>query len=88
MKAIFLKESTYKGKKYNKYDIVDMSLKDFNAYKKLYIVDYAIRYNINRKEDYNNMSYRDLQKICKNKNLYAVGTKEDLIKTLESQEGA
>jgi hypothetical protein len=34
------------------------------------------------------MSYRDLQKICKNKNLYAVGTKEDLIKTLESQEGA
>lgn len=88
MKAIFLKESTYRGKKYYKNDIVDMSEKEFKAYKELYIIDYAIKYNFNHEKNFDKMAYRELQKLCKDKNLYAVGTKDDLIKTLKSQEGA
>lgn len=88
MKAIFLKEAMYRGKKYNKNDIVDMSQKEFYAFKEFNVVDYAIKYNIDSKKKLIDMSYRELQKICKDKNLYAVGTKEELVERLKHQEGA
>lgn len=80
MKAIFLKSTSYKGKQYNKNDIIEMSEKDFKAFKEFFLIDYAIKYNSENKA--NDMSYRNLQKMCKDKNLYAVGTKEELIKRL------
>lgn len=72
----------YKGKEYQKGDIVRMTQRDFFSYKEFGIVNFCYDDGENNKKKLNEMSYRELQKECKRKNIIAVGTKQELISNL------
>lgn len=86
IEAIFLKPRFYNNKFYKNKEIVKMNKKDFDFYYYLSIVDFNIKHTKNE-IDLNELSYRDLQKKCKDKNIIAVGTKEELLNNLKKSGG-
>jgi len=76
----FTKERYYKGKLYKIGDVITMDQSDATAY----LNKNAVKYHIKtaKKIPLEKKSYKELQDICKNNNLPAVGKKEDLITSL------
>lgn len=90
MRVIFLKDSYYRNKKYFTGQFAEMSEIDIKAYidcKTVKLMN-SVKKGLKKpvKANYENMSYRDLQRICKRKNITAVGKKEELISFLKAAE--
>lgn len=84
MKVRFLKSGYYRNKKYEKDTIINMSELDVKAYLECKVVKQEIpNKKKNKVIDYNKMSYKEIQQICKKKGLQAVGKKEELIESLK-----
>jgi hypothetical protein len=79
-KIIFLKTCYYNGKKFNKDTILDMPLNTILEYKKFG----KVKFYFGEKKKLEDLSYNELQKLCKKKKIKAVGKKEDLLKVLKS----
>lgn len=79
----FIKKRYYKGKLYKMGDIVEMDQIDATAYLNQNAVKYYIK--TATKVPLKKKSYKELQDICKNNNLPAVGKKEDLITSLNEK---
>lgn len=79
----FLKERYYKGKLYKIGDVVKMDQSDATVY----LNQNAVKYHVKTatKVPLEKKSYKELQDICKNNNLPAVGKKEDLITSLNEK---
>lgn len=77
----FTKKRFYEGKEYNKGDIIKMNAKDSKAY----FNSNSIKYYIPSKNklDFEGMTYKQLQLLCKKHNIPAVGKKEELINSLK-----
>lgn len=87
MKVKFLKNGCYRGIYYQKDSTIDMSELDVKSYIDCRVVKIAIPVNEKHQNSikFENMSYRDLQKLCKEKGIIALGKKEELIKLLKEQ---
>ena len=81
IKVEFLKERYYRNKQYFPGDIVEMCESEIDMYLELKVVKYSFDNN-EKTIDLENMPYRELQQLCKNKNIRAVGTREELIDSL------
>ena len=79
----FIKERYYKGKLYKIGNIVEMDQIDATAYLNQNAVKYHIK--TTTKVPLKKKSYKELQEICKNNNLPAVGKREDLITSLNEK---
>jgi hypothetical protein len=90
LKVIFLKNGYYRGVYYKKDSTIDISELDIKAYIDCKVVKRIcpVKKNINHVKSiqFENMSYKDLQKICKAKNLMAVGKKAELINLLKQNQ--
>jgi CxxC motif-containing protein len=81
VKVKFLKGNHfYRGNQYKKDDVIEISEIDVKAFLECKVVEIYIEKK--KKKDINEMTYRELQKECKEKNLQAVGKKNDLIASL------
>lgn len=81
MKVKFLKGNHfYRGNQYKKDDVIEISEIDVKAFLECKVVEIYIEKK--EKKDINEMTYKELQKKCKEKNLQAVGKKNDLIASL------
>lgn len=79
----FLKNRFYRGKNYKPGDIVKILSNDLQAYIDCGVVKVlGADKGKNKKVDYNKLTYKELQRYCKNKNIPAVGTRESLIASL------
>lgn len=79
----FLKNRFYRGKEYKTGDIINMLSSDLQAYVDCKVIKVlGPDKSKNIKNDYSKLSYKKLQKICKNKNISAVGTRDKLITSL------
>lgn len=87
MKVQFLKNGCYRGIYYQKDSTIDMSELDVKSYIDCRVVKIAIPVKEKHQNSikFENMAYRDLQKLCKEKGIIAVGKKEDLIELLNSK---
>ena len=87
MKVQFLKNGYYRNKKYAVGDIIEMSPIDVNAYLDCRVVKLTVIAPTKNKteKDYNNMTYKEICRICKNKGIKAVGKKKDLISLLTGE---
>lgn len=85
MKVEFLKDGNYNWKNYKKGDIIEMSENDIKAYLACKVVKLAI-ITVKKETSYEKLSYRKLQQLCKKNNIPAVGTKDDLIDSLNKKE--
>lgn len=81
-KVIFKKQRYYQGILHEVGDIVLMEKKDIKAYIDVFAIDY---YFDNLHKKYEDMTYKDLQQLCKNKNIPAVGKKEELINAITNK---
>jgi hypothetical protein len=79
MQVEFIKERYYKNKLYKSGDIVDMPQNIFKTYQKFKTVK-----PYHKIKSLDDLSYKELQKRCKEKNLPAVGTRELLILSLKN----
>jgi hypothetical protein len=79
----FKKKRYYKGKLYKVGDIVKMDQMDAAAY----LNQNAVKYHVKtaKKIPLEKKSYKELQDICKNNCLPAVGKKEELIHSLNEK---
>lgn len=84
----FLKDGIYRGIKYKKDETIKMSQLDLKSYIDCKVVKIAIPVKEKHQNSikFENMAYRDLQKLCKEKGIIAVGKKEELIKLLKEQD--
>lgn len=81
----FLKKRFYRGKQYNIGDIENILSNDLQAYLDCKVVKVlGADKTKNKNIDYNNFSYKELQKMCKNKNIPAVGKRNELIASLNN----
>lgn len=95
-RVIFLKDGFYNNKRYNKDDVINMSVSDIDIYEQCKVVKRYVSKNKNQLKNkqsntndknnlnYKDMNYKDLQKLCSKLNIRAVGTKEELINSLEN----
>jgi hypothetical protein len=96
MRVKFLKRGYYKGKIYKKDDICDMTNKDTSIYEefkavKKYFGTKKPSENVDEKAKQNeneidSLNYKELQNLCKEKNLPYTGKKEELIESLKNVE--
>ncbi|MGD8779114.1 MAG: SAP domain-containing protein [Ignavibacteria bacterium] len=79
----FIKERYYKGKLCKIGDVVKMDQSDATVY----LNQNAVKYHVKtaKKIPLKKKSYKELQEICKNNNLPAVGKREDLINYLNEK---
>jgi hypothetical protein len=82
-KIEFIKERYYKGKKYKPGDILIISMQDAKIYINAKAAKYYKKPPKTRKIE--DLSYKDLQDLCKKNNLKAVGSKEELILSLKER---
>lgn len=87
MKVLFLKDGIYRGKNYKKNSVIEMSEIDVKAYLECRVVKFYIPVKKKSIKDFSKMSYRDLQDLCKSKNIPAIGSKEKLISSLNGKSG-
>lgn len=80
--VICLKNTRYKNTNYIKGDIIKMSTLDIKVYIECGIVKICHVPETQKKIDYTKLSYNQLRKACKNKNIPAIGTKETMITNL------
>lgn len=76
----FMKIRFYNGQFRNKGDVVEMPADKFKIYSNFKVVKPYYK-----KKDLKDLSYKQLQGLCKKNNLPAVGAKDELIKSLESR---
>jgi hypothetical protein len=96
MRVEFLKRGYYKGKIYKKGDICDMTNKDTNIYEefktaKKYFGTKKPGENVDEKikqgeNEIDSLNYKELQNLCKEKNLPCTGKKDELIEYLKNVE--
>jgi len=92
MRVEFLKRGYYKGKIYKKGDICDMTNKDAGIYEefrtaKKYFGTKKPGENVNeevKENSFESYNYKDLQSLCKEKNIPCTGKKEELIESLKN----
>jgi hypothetical protein len=83
MKVKFLKTGAYRGTKYPKDSIVEMSQLDVKAFLDCKVVE---RYKKEKKvKPIEEMGYKELRVLCKEKGLPAVGSKEELMLSLKEK---
>jgi hypothetical protein len=80
MNVEFIKKRFYKGKTYKIGDIIDMPQNDYKIYKNFGAVKFHIP--IVKAKSIEEMSYKELQALCKKNNISAAGAKDDLIRRL------
>jgi hypothetical protein len=96
MKVEFLKEGRYNNKLYKPGDICNMTNYDTEIYEEFktvrkYFGTKKPGENVNEKAKQNNsefdsLNYKDLQNLCKEKNIPCTGKKEELIESLKNVE--
>jgi hypothetical protein len=96
MKVEFLKEGRYNNKLYKPGDICNMTNYDTKIYEEFktvrkYFGTKKPGENVNEKAKQNNsefdsLNYKDLQNLCKEKNLPCTGKKDELIESLKNVE--
>lgn len=79
VKVRFLKKKYYNGKYHDIGEIVLMEKKDVPAYLEVFAIEYYIE---SSKKKIDEMTYKELQNLCKKNNIAAVGKKEELINSL------
>lgn len=83
MKVKFLKSGVYRGNQYPKDSIVEMSSLDVKAFLDCKVVEiYKKEKKVKPIEE---MGYKELRILCKEKGLPAVGSKEELILSLREK---
>lgn len=84
MQVEFIKKRFYNGKEYDIGDIVEMNPTDYKIYEKYKAVKYHI--SIQKPKEIKDLSYKELQGLCKKYDLPAAGAKEKLIELIENYE--
>ncbi|MEN8907903.1 MAG: SAP domain-containing protein [Clostridiales bacterium] len=78
----FLKDRYYKGTLYKAGEIVEMPHSDTTAYVEFRAGKIVQKKTVKKNTDYDNLSYKEIQTLCKKNGIAAVGKREDMIEAL------
>jgi hypothetical protein len=95
MRVVFLRPGYYNKKTYKKGDICDMTNIDTKIYEEFRTVKKYfgtkkpgenVHVKVVKNSEIDSLNYKDLQNLCKEKNIPCTGKKEELIESLKNVE--